>query len=737
MFCCRQLLLVVFCFCWGFADGAESAGAPAGGIAPKKLVLDNPFFAFDNGVGRGAWTPAEQAKVLKKLGYQGIMYSGCGDLEKRFSAFDAEGLRIFSLYVWSKIGPNGPSYDPNLKQAIRWIKGRNVMLSLTVQGKAPDGDAQAVKVVREIADLAKESGLKIALYPHLGFHVATFADGVRIAEKVDRENVGTTFNFCHWLKEKEKENFTAQLKAAMPKLFLVSINGADHEGGWDRLIQPLDRGAFDVYSVVKKLKQYGYNGPVGLQCYNVKGDAKENLTRSMNAWKKFAERMASEYPPPPPPRDTSGYGKHFQRSMTLMTTSTPARRNTVRLLFYGQSIVGQRWHTMVMDDLKRRFPHTDFVVKNKAIGGFGSQLLIRTLHYDLIPFYPDLLVFHVYGAHDKYEDIIREVRTRTTAEVIMQSDHANTWPEPKCTGNFWTKQKQWGDKMNYFLLPAIAEKYRCAWQPQRWEWVDYLKANNMQPKDLLTDTVHLNKQGRWLMAELLKRFLVYLPDAPRSEWEGMVTTYEVGKDVKWRDGQLKLSFDGNRVVALTGKGPGGKASVAIDGTSVSEHPECYTFTRPSGTPFIGWPAIKKITWKTPPVLETWEAVCSGFNDAHDEFTFTVKGSVTGPDGSGSAKETFVSESGRVVIEPEDWVFAFDRRVSKKRAPDDFKVTWKVALMGTDTYVSPEVKNPAKEYSTVLATNLENGRHVLVLEAEDGSAPPIKYIRVYKPPFLSK
>ncbi len=134
------------------------------------------------------------------------------------------------------------------------------------------------------------------------------------------------------------------------------------------------------------------------------------------------------------------------------------------------------------------------------------------------------------------------------------------------------------------------------------------------------------------------------------------------------------------------------------------------------------------------MLETWEAVCSNFNDAHDEFTFTVKGSVTGSDRSGSAKETFVSKSGRVVIEPEDWVFAFDRRVSKKRAPDKFKVTWKVELMGTDTYVSPEVKDPAKEYNTVLATNLENRRHVLVLEVEGDSVPPLKYIRVYKPPF---
>ena len=53
---------------------------------------------------------------------------------------------------------------------------------------------------------------------------------------------------------------------------MVSINGADHTGGWDRLIQPLDRGEFDVYGFLKTLRDLGYTGPIGLQCYMVPGD---------------------------------------------------------------------------------------------------------------------------------------------------------------------------------------------------------------------------------------------------------------------------------------------------------------------------------------------------------------------------------------------------------------------------------------------------------------------------------
>ncbi len=447
----------------------------------------------------------------------------------------------------------------------------------------------------------------------------------------------------------------------------------------------------------------------------------------------FAPALADNYPKPKPPKDTSQYGKHFQRSMTLMATSTPQKRNTVRILFYGQSIVKQRWHSTVVEDLKKRFPHTDFIVANKAIGGFSSQLLVRTMHYDVIPFYPDLLIFHVYGAHDKYEDIIRKVRSHTTAEIIMQSDHANKWPEPKCKGDFWVQQKKWSDKMNYFLLPAIANRYQCSWQPQRWEWVDYLKDNNLQPPALLKDKVHLNEHGRWLMANLLKRYLVYLADEPQDEWQDLVKTYQVGKDIHWQGNRLTLSFTGNRIVALADNKSGGSAIVLIDGKKPSEHPECYTYTRPSGTPGIGWPAIKKISWHNPPVSETWQATCSNFNNKQDEFTFTIKGSVTGDDGKGHAGQTFVSNSGRITIKPEDWVFQYDKKVSKQKAPDGFKVRWQVKLMGTDKYITPQTDAPSKEYPTVLASNLENKTHTLELVATDNNKPAIKAIRIHKPP----
>ena len=270
---------------------------------PDQLRLDNPFFAFDNSGGfRGALPPAEQAKMLEEFGYAGVGYTGGKGIPAMLKAVDAEGLEINSIYVASRIGPNGPSYDQNIKTAIEQLEDRDTVIWLTVGGKVPDAkdaQAQAVKVVREIGKLAADAGLRVALYPHTGDYVDTTEQALRVVKEVDLKNVGVSLNLCHRLKVDGEQNMRKTIEAAMPHLFLVSINGADSGNtkamGWDRLIQRLDRGDYDVYGFLKMLKQLGYQGPIGLQCYRVPGDAKDNLAGSMAAWKKLVARMAAEH----------------------------------------------------------------------------------------------------------------------------------------------------------------------------------------------------------------------------------------------------------------------------------------------------------------------------------------------------------------------------------------------------------------------------------------------------------
>jgi sugar phosphate isomerase/epimerase len=257
--------------------------------------LTNPFFAFDNGTGRDEHVPLqEQAELVKRTGYAGLGFTGTQHIPEMLDALESRGLKMFSVYVTARIDGDKPSYDPGLPEAIRQLKGHGTVIWLTVNGTAPDGDARATAVVREIADMAAASGLRVALYPHWGLYVARIEDAVRVVKNVDRANVGVTFNLAHFLAAKDEPNLDARLREALPYLYMVSINGAEHQGGWDRLIQPLDRGEFDVFTLLKKLVAMGYSGPIGLQCYHVAGDREENLTRSMAAWRKFSARMAEE-----------------------------------------------------------------------------------------------------------------------------------------------------------------------------------------------------------------------------------------------------------------------------------------------------------------------------------------------------------------------------------------------------------------------------------------------------------
>ncbi len=285
--CSRLVCVALFVatFVLGRADGASAT-------QPKHL-----FFAFDNGTGRDEHVPLEtQAAMLKELGYAGIGYTGTKRIPKMLAALDARGLTMFSIYVGACVDPGKPAYDQGLKQAISQLKGRPTVIWLFITGGTPSSttlDDRAVAIVREVSDMAAKSNLRIALYPHIGFYVARVEDALRLAKKVDRKNVGVTFNLSHFLKLDDEKNLEQRLKEAAPYLFLVSINGADsgqtNEMDWDRLIQTLDRGTFNVRHLLRALDQCGYTGPVGLQCYAIPGNSRENLQRSMRAWQKLGD----------------------------------------------------------------------------------------------------------------------------------------------------------------------------------------------------------------------------------------------------------------------------------------------------------------------------------------------------------------------------------------------------------------------------------------------------------------
>jgi sugar phosphate isomerase/epimerase len=258
----------------------------------------NAFFAFCIDTHDAKKRDLEQqAALLKELGYDGVGHLWLNNIPERLKTLDAASLKLFQITMTVDITPGKPAYDPKFKEVMPLLKGRGVQFLLLMNGLKPSdpaGDARAVEIIREMAALAHDSGAQILLYPHSYMWMERIEDAVRVADKVDRPNVGVMFNLCHWLRVNKERNYKPVLAQAMPRLWAVSISGADEfddQPGWAHYIQPLGRGSFDMLAFLKTLRQLGYTGPVGLQCYGIPGDVRDTLAESMKAWRGYSARM--------------------------------------------------------------------------------------------------------------------------------------------------------------------------------------------------------------------------------------------------------------------------------------------------------------------------------------------------------------------------------------------------------------------------------------------------------------
>jgi hypothetical protein len=459
---------------------------------------------------------------------------------------------------------------------------------------------------------------------------------------------------------------------------------------------------------------------------------------------------ATSVAPPSAEPNQDLFGAHIQYSMTLLATSAREHRWPVRVLLYGQSIIGNSALTDLLSTyLYQQFPFADISLENRAIGGFEADRLVRTSIHDLYPDYPDLLIFHVYGGQrtGDLERIISNVRRYTTSDIVLFNDHQQaSAPISESSAAFFR---------------YLAAKYDCELVDVSTEWPRYLKEHALQPSQLLKDGVHPNSDGYAILAQMIERHLRYNP-LFSDPWATRIRRYEAKRPLVegvndeitlsgpgWAldnegvigsrvEGRLRLAFDGNRVdliAAHTNLPSGGTARVLIDGKPPSQISAAYAITRPSAGPGTWFPAIKRISHLSPLLLENWTLRIDRINADATDFDFDVVGSKTGPDGAGSSKQLFKSKSGRVVIEPQDWMFADIMKIFKQADPPPvgFTVQWSVVPMFTDTYAAPVTEDAAKVYQTTLVQGISNAHHVLELIPNGDGPVPVEAIQIYHPP----
>ena len=242
----------------------DVGGEPAG-TAPRP---SKPLFAFATNAPAG---------VLRELGYSPIQpLSVTVDLDQE------------------------PAYAADVKDRIRKLEGPDAVFWVLIKGSRDTRqDERAVAVIRDLAAVAAENGVRTAIYPHAGNYVATAREALRVVKQVNQPNVGLTLALFHELAADQEPDLPQIIEEVAPHLFVVTISGTDRKeqgqpADFSRMIRPLGQGTFDVYGVVEKLEAVGFTGPVGLLCYGLKGDPEVHLRESMATWKSYCGRLAAE-----------------------------------------------------------------------------------------------------------------------------------------------------------------------------------------------------------------------------------------------------------------------------------------------------------------------------------------------------------------------------------------------------------------------------------------------------------
>jgi hypothetical protein len=424
-------------------------------------------------------------------------------------------------------------------------------------------------------------------------------------------------------------------------------------------------------------------------------------------------------------------GQYISRTMNLLHQSMAQKRNTVKILVYGQSISEQEWWLEVKKTVISRFPYANVIMENRAIGGFAAQLLYKTTEMDVSSFYPDLVLLQIYGDNRYYDTVLYTIRSRTAAEIAIMTDH-------------YTGENKWSDTMSYHILPALADKYKCEIINIRDPWKKFLKENNLEPARLLKDGVHLNGYGNFIMAELIKPLFTYKPGFPTDQF-GLCRTYTNEKDLRFIGDTLTLQFFGNRADLIFNRNQSFSSDslkVLLDGKPPSSFQGSYFVTRPYNDSGKKWPwqlpAMIHIKHTRPWISEEWTCTFTAAAPPYSDFSFSIAGSVTGPDGDGTSGADFISPSGRVIIhggdadKGGDWHLNRSFNVLKTVVSHGDAVKWKTYSISTDSFVPSACTDQEAENTLTLFQGVDNSEHILKIIKTGKSQPIISGITIYKP-----
>jgi hypothetical protein len=213
-------------------------------------------------------------------------------------------------------------------------------------------------------------------------------------------------------------------------------------------------------------------------------------------------------------------------------------------------------------------------------------------------------------------------------------------------------------------------------------------------------------------------------------------TYSVlqaGKDFAIKKNTVAVPVIGNRVDLVWDISVRSKKAITVllDKQKPSAYTQSYYYTRPvlagSGIYLGKMGKLLALQLGKAAEEEDWIMTIEAIDTLNMQMKFSLNGSKTGRDGTGSSDSLFTSRSGKIRIEPGQWF--------RRKSPGDFNmfswiapgdtIAWQVKLMGRDSVV------PEPSAVVTVVQGVANTSHVLTLTGE--GLAHLKEVRVYQPP----
>lgn len=420
--------------------------------------------------------------------------------------------------------------------------------------------------------------------------------------------------------------------------------------------------------------------------------------------------------------------------------------------------------TTLTHELRRRFPGAPRIVYKKHVGSSVPwQFVLGWARHVVTPEQPDLVLLYGIGLEENLEKIFQTLRRHTTADIIVASVH---WKADDV--------KNWGadeDATNFGNIPKLREvcaKYGVEFVENRKEWAAYMREHGMKievdPQDgLLRDAVHQSDYGALIINENIARHFAR-PAAfeyHANDRERRLSAVSSGQDTGpekvltqghgWqRQGavlgssrkgdRMTVHFTGNRIDLVGVRSDaGGTAEIVIDGKPADTLACFYTTYMACGQKnarpergMVRDSGPHGVSLGTNVIPQEWTV-----RMLDDAGNYELRGSVTGPDGKGSAVKPFTSTSGQIIIPPELW------RHGARCVP--FLTPWDGQIVNPagDTFTfrvyrcsvgSVDFRGEEKaRFRVNLVQNLPDTNHVLEIVAKGGGNVLIEAFEIYQPP----